>query len=173
MRYTVGPELIEDSYHVDIIKGKLTRTLPVIMPDVVDELEHAVSHYIEAGEEGERHCYALVRLLVSSRLTSVCTEWTAVSVMYTMHQIVARASNRVFVGVPLCKPFAARVDYARWLMDVCFIGRNKEYLDMAIRFTRDVSSDRLVMNRVPRFLKPYVLSMHREFDMPDVVSIGL
>ena len=41
-----------------------------------------------------------------------------------------------------------------WWFD--FIGRNEEYLDMSIRFTRDVNSDRLVMNRVPRFLKPYV-----------------
>ncbi|PIL31339.1 cytochrome P450 [Ganoderma sinense ZZ0214-1] len=114
MRYTVGPELMEDPYHVDIIKEKLTRTLPLIMPDVVDELEHAVAHYIKSGEE----------------------EWAPVSVMTAMQQIVARASSRVFVGVPLC--------------------RNQEYLDMSIRFTRDVSSDRLVMNRVPRFLKPLV-----------------
>lgn len=54
MRYTVGSELIEDPYHVDIIKEKLTRTLPLIMPDVVDELEHAVPHYIKAEGEGER-----------------------------------------------------------------------------------------------------------------------
>ncbi|KAM5535874.1 hypothetical protein V8D89_010492 [Ganoderma adspersum] len=114
MRYTVGPELIDDPYHVDIIREKLTRTLPLIMPDVVDELELAVPHYIKADDQ----------------------EWTPVSVMTTMQQIVARASSRVFVGVPIC--------------------RNEEYLDMSVRFTRDVSSDRLVMNRVPGFFKPLV-----------------
>ena len=55
MRYTVGPELIEDPYHVDIIKEKLTRTLPVIMPDVVDELELAVPYYIDAKDDGKRY----------------------------------------------------------------------------------------------------------------------
>ena len=54
MRYTVGPELVEDPYHVDIIKEKLTRTLPVIMPDVVEELELAVPHYINAKDDGEQ-----------------------------------------------------------------------------------------------------------------------
>ena len=29
-------------------------------------------------------------------------EWTTVDPMVTMQQIVARASNRVFVGLPLC-----------------------------------------------------------------------
>ena len=54
MRYTVGPELVEDPYNVDIIKEKLTRTLPVIMPDVVEELELAVPHYINAKDDGEQ-----------------------------------------------------------------------------------------------------------------------
>ncbi|KAI1793082.1 cytochrome P450 [Ganoderma leucocontextum] len=114
MRYTVGDELFVDPYHVDIIREKLTRTLPTILPDVVDELEHAVPRYIPT--EGE--------------------EWTTVNVMTTMQNIVARASSRVFVGIPLC--------------------RNEEYLDMSISFTRDVSSDRKIMNRTPRILKPLI-----------------
>ena len=53
MRFTVGPIVIEDPYHVDIIKEKLTRTLPVIMPDVVNELELAVPHYLDAKDDGK------------------------------------------------------------------------------------------------------------------------
>ena len=65
MRYTVGPELVEDPFHVDIIKEKLTRTLPLIMPDVVDELEYAVPHYINAESKGERRCHVIMHHIVS------------------------------------------------------------------------------------------------------------
>ena len=64
MRYTVGPELVEDPFHVDIIKEKLTRTLPLIMPDVVDELEYAVPHYISAESKGERLCHVIMHHIV-------------------------------------------------------------------------------------------------------------
>ncbi len=68
MRYTVGPELVEDPYHVDIIKEKLTRTLPVIMPDIIDELELAVPHCINAQGEGEQYRSMITHLLTTRRM---------------------------------------------------------------------------------------------------------
>ena len=53
MRHTVGPELIEDPYHVDIIKEKLTRMLPTVLPDLTDELAVSVQEYIPTTGDGE------------------------------------------------------------------------------------------------------------------------
>ena len=53
-RYTLGPETTHDPYHVDIIKEKLMRTLPAVLPDVIDELTYAVPDYIPATGDGNR-----------------------------------------------------------------------------------------------------------------------
>ena len=53
MKYTVGHEALDDPYHIDIIKEKLTRTLPAILPDVIDELKLAVPAYIPTKDDGK------------------------------------------------------------------------------------------------------------------------
>ena len=53
MTYTLGPEIFHDSFETSIIREKLTRALPVLMPDVVDEIKSSVSDYIPC-KEGER-----------------------------------------------------------------------------------------------------------------------
>ena len=52
IRYTFGPESNDDPYHIDIIKEKLTRSVPAILPDVIDELNHAVPQHIPAKSDG-------------------------------------------------------------------------------------------------------------------------
>ncbi|OSD03318.1 cytochrome P450 [Trametes coccinea BRFM310] len=120
IRHTFGPETDEDPYHVDIIREKLTRSVPAILPDVIDELTLAVPEHIPAKSD----------------------EWLEVAIMPTMQQIIARASSRVFVGAPLC--------------------RNKEYLNLAIKFTIDIIKDKTLVKLAPSFLKPLVgkLSNH-------------
>ncbi|KAI0778803.1 cytochrome P450 [Trametes elegans] len=107
-------EFIDDQYHTGIIKDKLTRSLPAILPDVIDELNLAVPQHIPAKED----------------------EWLAVPIMEAMRQIIARASSRIFVGVPTC--------------------RNQEYLDLAINLTIVIASDGLFYSRYPDFLKPWL-----------------
>ncbi|KAI0640041.1 cytochrome P450 [Trametes polyzona] len=114
IRYTLGPDTEDDPYHVDIIKEKLTRSVPAILPDVIDELNAAVPQHIPANTD----------------------EWLEVPVMKATQQIIARASNRVFVGLPAC--------------------RNQEYLDLTISFTIDIVKDKTLVKFFPEFLKPYV-----------------
>ncbi|KAI8990629.1 cytochrome P450 [Trametes punicea] len=114
IRHTFGPQTHDDPYHVDIIREKLTRSVPAILPDVVDELALAVPQHIPAKSD----------------------EWLEVHVMSAMQQIIARASNRVFVGLPAC--------------------RNQEYLDLAISFTTDIVKDATVIRLSPGFLRPLV-----------------
>ncbi|KAI0673763.1 cytochrome P450 [Trametes maxima] len=114
LKHTLNPDIEGDPYHVDIIKEKLTRSVPAILPDVIDELNLAVPQHIPAKGD----------------------EWLEVHVMSAMQQIIARASSRVFVGLPAC--------------------RDQEYLDLSISFTIDVIKDRTVVKLFPEFLKPYV-----------------
>ena len=77
-----------------------------------------------------------------------------------MQKIVARASNRVFVGVPLCAYLSfAGIERVlrtpRAPLTVC-LGRKQDYLDLAIRFTMDVVKDRTILIFFPHFLRPYV-----------------
>ena len=55
MKYTLGRASLDDPYHVDIIREKLMRTLPVVLPDVLDELTLAVPDYIPTVGDGEFH----------------------------------------------------------------------------------------------------------------------
>ncbi|RDX42959.1 cytochrome P450 [Lentinus brumalis] len=121
LKYTIGPEALTDGYHIDIIKEKLTRTLPAVLPNVIDELRLAVQEYIPAKDDGK---------------------WVTITVMPVIQHIVARASNRAFVGLPLC--------------------RDEGFLDLCIRFTRVVIKDRYVISLFPRSLKPLVGSLISE-----------
>jgi hypothetical protein len=41
--------------------------------------------------------------MFENKLNTSWTEWQSVRIMDTMMKVVCRASNRVFVGVPLCE----------------------------------------------------------------------
>ena len=74
------------------------------------------------------------------------------NVMTTMQKIVARASNRVFVGLPLCALFRRRCQRSHQLMHP-LLGRNEEFLALPLRFTLDVMKDTVVMSITPDILK--------------------
>ncbi|EMD42271.1 hypothetical protein CERSUDRAFT_110800 [Gelatoporia subvermispora B] len=113
-QYTLGRETSEDPFHVEVIKEKLTRNLGNILPDVMDEIQHAFNEYIPAEGDG----------------------WVKVHAISTMADIVARASNRVFVGLPYC--------------------RNSKYLKLATNFTIDVMKGGVILNLTPSFLRSFV-----------------
>ena len=52
MKYTVGVHPEETHANVDIVRDKLTRSLPSIFPALMDEVRYAVGEYIPAKEDG-------------------------------------------------------------------------------------------------------------------------
>ncbi|TBU45343.1 cytochrome P450 [Dichomitus squalens] len=81
-KYTVGQKMQDDPYHTVVVKEKLqNRLLPLILPSLIDEVAPAVETYMPTINE----------------------EWTAVDISAAALKIVARTSNRVFVGSPLCE----------------------------------------------------------------------
>jgi hypothetical protein len=69
--------------------------------------------------------------------------------MDTMKKVVCRASNRVFVGLPLCMWLLSPGNYV-----LSFAGRNSDYVDINVQFTVDVIKTAFILRVVPDFLKP-------------------
>jgi hypothetical protein len=49
-KYTVGHELLENQYEIEVVKRDLTRNLTVLFPDIYDEIEKAFDEYIPRTE---------------------------------------------------------------------------------------------------------------------------
>lgn len=60
--------------------------------------------------------------------------WVDVPMLDTVRQVICRASNRIFVGLPKC--------------------REQDWINLNIEFTLDVTKCRIVLNFFPPFLKP-------------------
>ncbi|KAM5543812.1 hypothetical protein V8D89_002429 [Ganoderma adspersum] len=113
--HTLGPIYHHDPYHTMLIQDRLTRHIPKIMDDCADEAGLAMQELIPPKED-----------------------WIGVTLDHRLHRVMARISNRAFVGLPAC--------------------HNEEYLQLVVHFTGDIVKDRTTgaVNFVPDFLMPYV-----------------
>ncbi|PCH34175.1 cytochrome P450 [Wolfiporia cocos MD-104 SS10] len=110
-RHTIAPDVNTHPIHLPVIRGPLTRNLGVVFSDVIDEIFAAFPDVIKLDGD----------------------EWTSVALLPTMAKVVSRASNRVFVGLPLC--------------------RDTGYLNTVVCFSSDVVKGRVVLGFVPRIFK--------------------
>ncbi|KAJ7835138.1 cytochrome P450 [Mycena olivaceomarginata] len=113
-KYTMGRDLTDKPYHLNAVRTSLTRNLHVCFPDVRDEIVCAFDDVLQL--QG--------------------SEWKSLPVLPTLMAIVARVSNRLFVGLPLC--------------------RNQAYLANNVAYTLDVmrSANKIIL--YPPFLRPLV-----------------
>ncbi|KAJ6468013.1 cytochrome P450 [Mycena vitilis] len=120
--WTMGSEIHTNPYHVNAIRSQLTRNLGRCFPQVRDEIVNAFDSVLGLEDN----------------------EWKLVHVLPSVMQIVARTSNRLFVGLPLC--------------------REQEYLDLNIDYTVLVFTRGLMIGLIPEFLKPILspLVMNRK-----------
>lgn len=79
----LDPTLARNPIHELIVRRDLTRYLGALIPDIEEELNIGVDECW--GKDTEN--------------------WTDVVPFTTMMKIVARTSNRIFVGLPLCTEF--------------------------------------------------------------------
>ncbi|KAJ7835038.1 hypothetical protein B0H13DRAFT_1507483, partial [Mycena leptocephala] len=109
-KHTMGRAIAEDPYHQQTIRTSLTRNLHTRFPDIKDEIICSFKDVLQL--QG--------------------SEWTSLPVLFTTMSIVSRVSNRLFVGLPLC--------------------RNEEYLANNIRHTIDVVRSGTIISLFPEFL---------------------
>ncbi|KAF8155335.1 cytochrome P450 [Mycena galopus ATCC 62051] len=123
--YTLGSGFVTNPYHVRVIQSSLTRNIGARFEDIHDEIATAFQDEIGLNLDSDS----------DSDLSRV-VEWVAVPALRTVLRIVSRTSNRLFVGVELC--------------------RNTEYRDLVVNFAEDVINCARVINLFPNVLKPLV-----------------
>jgi len=119
--YTLRMLNSEDMYQNGIIRTKLTRNIAATFGEVQDELIEALSEFIPAGGD----------------------EWVKISILPALEQKVCRATNRIFVGKPLC--------------------RNRDYQKLAVNFTGNVIKSAYILSMFPKPLKPIAARIFSEY----------
>ncbi|KAH9887325.1 cytochrome P450 [Cubamyces lactineus] len=113
----MGARAVREPYHVALVKSELTHSIGAILPDLIDEISLAVPENINTKD----------------------SDWVSIQVLTTVQKIVARASSRVFVGLPAC--------------------RNQEYLDYTTSFTIDLVNDRTAFQDLPWIFQPIAVRL--------------
>ncbi|CCM06206.1 uncharacterized protein FIBRA_08450 [Fibroporia radiculosa] len=120
--YTLGLGMIHDPYHVQVIRSRLKGDLGSSFHEVRDEIVASLNDELRSGSDGN---------------------WSRVPVMKMAYEVVCRASNRLFIGLPIC--------------------RDPDYCALNKSFARDITACAKVFRITPKFLKPVVARL-----LPDV-----
>jgi hypothetical protein len=109
--YILSAGIHSDPYHVEIISKKLTTRIVAILPEIVEEI-----------------------CLTFRENSSIGNEWAPIyDCDSLLSECISAATNRVLVGLPLC--------------------RDKEYLDCLVQLSKRVSRAGLFCDLAPRVLK--------------------
>ncbi|KAJ7776606.1 cytochrome P450, partial [Mycena maculata] len=113
-RYTIGDYRHDhDFYRMGAIRSFITPAIGPRFSDIRDEIIAAFADEVPAGQN-----------------------WIKVPVIETARRIVSRTSNRLFVGLPLC--------------------RDPDYRDLNVEFTIDVMTSAQILLLFPDFMKPFL-----------------
>ncbi|KAH9992044.1 cytochrome P450 [Russula vinacea] len=115
--YTLDILNPKDRYTADVIRSKLTRDVANTFKEVNEELVMTLDDLIPARED----------------------KWVKVPILETLQQVVCRTTNRVFVGVPLC--------------------RDHDYLNLNIGFAANLLKSGMIISLFPKPLKRIVSRM--------------
>ncbi|KAJ7196258.1 cytochrome P450 [Mycena pura] len=110
--YTNGIETFDNPFHIVTIRRHLTQNIARCFPQVRDELVHAFDDVLALDDK----------------------EWKLLHVVPNVMKIVARTSNRLFVGLPLC--------------------REQEFLDICVDFAVKSFTRGVIIGFLPYFLRP-------------------
>ncbi|TFK66593.1 cytochrome P450 [Pluteus cervinus] len=122
MEFTFGKGVKEVPYHTGTIRTPLTRNLANRFPDIQDEIAASFAEHVPAKED----------------------EWLSLPTYDTILQIVVRTSNRLFVGLPLC--------------------RNPDFGKLNIGYTREVFKAAFILQQFPAFLRPFFAKLFTNID---------
>ncbi|KAF8961328.1 cytochrome P450, partial [Flammula alnicola] len=99
-RYTLGPRLLDNSFHVDVIRMAMTRNIGARYQDIQEEVVRAYNEAIPSTANG----------------------WVSLTAYDLQVDVISRVSSRYFVGKPLCENLEFRRVCERATMEI-FKGR--------------------------------------------------
>lgn len=143
--------MAEDNYHVRVVRSRLTKNLADIHDGLFNEISVALSEYITTGSDGGMGRFNTLLTLRPHPL-KYFPDWMPIPAHDTMLKVIARSSNRVFVGLPLCITLLLPLHMKS--PDKFFTqGRSPAYTDLSIKFTTQLASAALLMSAMPLGLK--------------------
>ncbi|KAF8590870.1 cytochrome P450, partial [Ramaria rubella] len=110
---TLGSNIATNTYHIPIVRGQLTRNLGNFVSSIREEI-----------------------LLAFDDTIPITEDWTRIKAKDSVMTIIARTSNRIFVGAPLC--------------------RHPGYIAIVKQFAVNVIIGARIIGLFPNFLKPLV-----------------
>ncbi|KZO94405.1 cytochrome P450 [Calocera viscosa TUFC12733] len=116
LEYTLGEGVALNPWHNAVVRKQMTQNLGAKFPEVYDEILTAFEDELQLPASG--------------------AEWKPIHAHDLIIHIVCRASQRMFVGLPLC--------------------RDPEYTRISRDFSGTVIQGGFLINLFPRFLKPLV-----------------
>ena len=100
----MGKLVDSDLYHVAIVRSQLTRNITVLFDAIKEEIALGFEESIGANGLGIFHFRTEIQSSRSVLIAiAIMLEWVSQPALPTIMQVVSRASNRVFVGLPLCE----------------------------------------------------------------------
>jgi len=112
--YTLDMLNMDDDYHAGVVRSKLTRNIAITFKEVREELIKALDDWIPTRDD----------------------QWVKVPIMEMLQRVICCATNRVFVGIPLC--------------------RNPDYQTLNLTFAINVIKYATIISLFPKPLKPIV-----------------
>lgn len=120
---------MSNPYHVTVLRTNVNRSLTTYIPDILDESILAADEIFKASEKQGRYFFRRISIILTFSIGVI-----TFPVFNTMTHLIARISNRVFLGVGLC--------------------RNDQYLRAVVRFAEAFGVMAPLLLWSPSFLRP-------------------
>ncbi|KAI4521513.1 cytochrome P450 [Schizophyllum commune Loenen D] len=111
----LGESVGKNPYHIPVLQTQLTHNIHDLIPAMRDEMQAVFEDQVPSFGE----------------------EWQAVPALTTVTEVICRITNRVFVGLPLC--------------------RDQGYIDLCTGFAHKALQAMLFLSIIPSFLRPFAV----------------
>ncbi|CAJ2508256.1 Uu.00g094420.m01.CDS01 [Anthostomella pinea] len=138
------PELGRNPVHVSLVSGLLTRETGNLVPELIDEIEHVVDE-----------------------LWGLDGSFRTICVYDTLKRIIGQATNRVFVGLPLCRDAALLEAGMAFAQDVPLTSTVLRFIWPPMRpFVAPLLTlpNRIHTNQFYKIMRPEVLRRLADYD---------
>ncbi|TDL17296.1 cytochrome P450 [Rickenella mellea] len=142
-RYTLGQRVVDNHFHIPILRSVLNRNLGAVFSEMRDEIVQSFEELIPSSDE-----------------------WAGYPAAQISTQIVTRSSNRAFVGLPVCRDpdfVNLNIEYTFQVVKAAAtIGLTPRLLQPLVG--RWVSPTRSAVRRGLKHLKPIIEERQRRYD---------